>query len=229
MKYLIQLVIGVLWLVMGCGTAFDSVDGDGSIVAEGPVFICGNGVLEPSEECDDGAFNRNDTIEGCRRDCTRLVCGAAFFAGFNEEGEVSCIPHVVFEGNARIDGEEAIRRLDGYTLIEGNLVIIDSLPYEVSLVGLREVRGSLWVWDTRDLEALKLQELARVGGDILFRNNSDLQELFLQNLQEVGGNLAIAFNARLPTCVAWDISRQVGEGNVQGVIKIEANKSDSCD
>jgi len=229
MKYLIQLVIGALWFVMGCGTAFDSADGNGGMVAEGPVSVCGNGVLEPSEECDDGSFNRNDTIEGCRRDCTRLVCGDAFFAGFNGKGEVSCIPHVVFEGDARIDGVEALEGLDGYTQIEGNLVFIDSLPDQVSLAGLREIRGSLWVWNTTTLRTLKVQKLERVGGDILFRNNSDLQELSLESLQEVGGNLAIAFNARLPTCVAWDISRQVGEGNVQGVIKIEANKPDSCD
>ncbi len=56
---------------VGCFT--DSLDGalqDPVRCAEGP--LCGDGMIEPPEECDDGNTTPGD---GCRADCTFEVCG----------------------------------------------------------------------------------------------------------------------------------------------------------
>jgi hypothetical protein len=39
--------------------------------------VCGNGTLEGTEECDDGAGNSNTTPDACRTDCRRAQCGDA--------------------------------------------------------------------------------------------------------------------------------------------------------
>ena len=36
---------------------------------------CGNGIVEPGEECDDGALNSDTTPDACRSDCTNPSCG----------------------------------------------------------------------------------------------------------------------------------------------------------
>jgi cysteine-rich repeat protein len=40
-----------------------------------PVPICGNGVIEAGEECDNGAANSDAVADACRRDCTKARCG----------------------------------------------------------------------------------------------------------------------------------------------------------
>ena len=142
---------------------------------------------------------------------------------------VSCVPHVDYPGDLRLQGEETIEEYAGYTRILGSLVLAGELPEAVELPELIEIKGNLWVWDTRQLREVRMGKLERVLGDILFRNNADLRVLGFSRLREVGGNLAIAFNAQLPTCVAEDVFRQVGEANVRGSIKIEDNQADACD
>ena len=51
---------------------------------------CGNGVVDPGEECDDGAENSDQVADACRSDCTLPVCGD----GVTDAGEetASCMP-----------------------------------------------------------------------------------------------------------------------------------------
>jgi len=63
--------------------ALDQFNNNGECKGEGPV--CGNGIVEPGEECDDGNTNNDDS---CRNDCTKCpppapVCGN----GIVESGE----------------------------------------------------------------------------------------------------------------------------------------------
>jgi MYXO-CTERM domain-containing protein len=37
--------------------------------------LCGDGVLDPLEGCDDGASNSDSAPDACRTDCTRPRCG----------------------------------------------------------------------------------------------------------------------------------------------------------
>lgn len=43
--------------------------------SETPVSVCGNGTLEPGEDCDDGAGNSDTDPDACRTDCTSPMCG----------------------------------------------------------------------------------------------------------------------------------------------------------
>ncbi len=52
----------------GCNTSSSNLDNDCSPV-------CGNGVAESPEECDDGAFNSDTTSNACRTNCLRAHCG----------------------------------------------------------------------------------------------------------------------------------------------------------
>lgn len=52
----------------------NTVAGDGcsaSCVLE----TCGNGIVDPGEECDDGAGNSDTLADACRTDCTNAACG----------------------------------------------------------------------------------------------------------------------------------------------------------
>lgn len=37
--------------------------------------ICGNGIVEFSEDCDDGTLNSDVAVDGCRMNCRRAYCG----------------------------------------------------------------------------------------------------------------------------------------------------------
>lgn len=54
------------------------------IYSETPTAICGNGVLEAGEECDDGVGNSDTDPDACRTDCTSPECGD----GVVDSGEI---------------------------------------------------------------------------------------------------------------------------------------------
>lgn len=62
-------VVGWL-LLLGLSVACGSRTGLGDPRAAAP--LCGNGVLDPGEECDDG---NDDDTDACRNDCKRARCG----------------------------------------------------------------------------------------------------------------------------------------------------------
>lgn len=51
------------------------------VTTDDPGSICGNGVLEPGEDCDDGNF---DNLDDCLADCTPASC----FDGYTNQDEV---------------------------------------------------------------------------------------------------------------------------------------------
>lgn len=67
----VRLVINVLEccdhqaLVTGATLWFDAE----------PILTCGNGVLDPGEECDNGVNNSDTLPDACRTNCTEAGCG----------------------------------------------------------------------------------------------------------------------------------------------------------
>ena len=47
----------------------------GRLTITAPAQVCGNGVVESAEACDDGAANSDTEADACRTDCTLPVCG----------------------------------------------------------------------------------------------------------------------------------------------------------
>ena len=37
--------------------------------------VCGNGVIETGEDCDDGTLNSDVAVDGCRMSCRYAYCG----------------------------------------------------------------------------------------------------------------------------------------------------------
>jgi cysteine-rich repeat protein len=62
------LIIGVA----ACGSRTGLFEGTSESTPTGPVPMCGNGVLDPSETCDDGNVAPNDS---CTSSCTKARCG----------------------------------------------------------------------------------------------------------------------------------------------------------
>jgi hypothetical protein len=46
--------------------------------------VCGNGVLETGEECDNGAGNSDTLPDACRSSCRRAFCGDAVIDLFED-------------------------------------------------------------------------------------------------------------------------------------------------
>jgi hypothetical protein len=59
---------------------------DDLCVVANPASICGDGVVSPTEECDDGSAN-GDVADACRTYCRRPICGDGIVDG-NEECDV---------------------------------------------------------------------------------------------------------------------------------------------
>jgi hypothetical protein len=53
----------------------DDGPGEPDQADEEPEPVCGNGILEEGEECDDGTLNSDTTPDACRLDCTNPGCG----------------------------------------------------------------------------------------------------------------------------------------------------------
>jgi hypothetical protein len=68
----------VLLLLAGLGLAAcgdDDVPVDNNNNGNSQQTLCGNGVTEGSEACDDGAANSDIAADACRTDCTLPRCG----------------------------------------------------------------------------------------------------------------------------------------------------------
>ena len=67
------VICGVLALsgvLIGCGS------GEGTDPGPDPDPMCGDGMVDDGEECDDGEDNNSDTVaDACRTDCSDPVCG----------------------------------------------------------------------------------------------------------------------------------------------------------
>ena len=66
------LVFLAAWALTGCATSNDRQPrGDGGASFDAVTIVCGNGIVEPSEECDDGNLLAGD---GCSPTCTLEGC-----------------------------------------------------------------------------------------------------------------------------------------------------------
>lgn len=70
-----------------------------------PAGVCGDGVIDPQEQCDSGALNSDTTPDACRTTCVRARCGDAVIDSSEEcdDGNVAggdgCGPTCLLEGN----------------------------------------------------------------------------------------------------------------------------------
>jgi cysteine-rich repeat protein len=64
-----------------CPTGSASLNWVASALEVPPAAFCGDGVVDPGEECDDG---NDDDFDGCRNDCTTPICGD----GIVDDGEL---------------------------------------------------------------------------------------------------------------------------------------------
>ena len=69
-------ILCMFWLAsfvcLSCGDS-TSADGNGNDAGSG--VYCGNGILEPGEECDEGEYNSDTEPDGCRTNCRAALCG----------------------------------------------------------------------------------------------------------------------------------------------------------
>ncbi len=68
------LLTCVLFAAVGCGDD-DGQANDNNVNNNNGVGICGDGVLDTGEACDDGASNSDSEPDGCRTDCRAFYCG----------------------------------------------------------------------------------------------------------------------------------------------------------
>ena len=88
--------------VFACGDNKKGPEDAGS--DDGPTDLCGNGVVEGNEQCDDGDANGTQGAR-CKTNCT-WTCTGDTFCTDNEpcNGEETCVDHACVAGTAEADG-----------------------------------------------------------------------------------------------------------------------------
>jgi len=71
-RVLVSLVVAGLVVACGGSSDGDNPGGGGSGGSEPPVPVCGNGVVEDGEACDDG---NDDDTDACLTTCVAARCG----------------------------------------------------------------------------------------------------------------------------------------------------------
>ncbi len=70
------IVLGLTMLVwVACGDDNGGQTNQNNTNVNDNVSVCGNGTMEPGEQCDDGAANSDSTPNACRTDCRSPYCG----------------------------------------------------------------------------------------------------------------------------------------------------------
>ena len=97
--------------------------------------FCGDGVLDPDEECDDGENNSDTLGNACRLNCTLPYCGDGIWDDLSEECD---------DGNFwDVDGcGQNCLLEEGYFEVEPN-----SNPSQAQLLNTTSIQGSLWEGD----------------------------------------------------------------------------------
>ncbi len=72
-RWLIPIVALAAPLVLGAACGDDDVTNDNQ--NDTPLPVCGNGVMETGEQCDDGAENSDLEADACRTNCRVAICG----------------------------------------------------------------------------------------------------------------------------------------------------------
>ncbi len=75
MRYSVNFLC-VFWLVVGGGCGDDQSNSNvNSNVNNANQRVCGNGLLEDGEQCDNGSENSDSVVDACRTDCRTAYCG----------------------------------------------------------------------------------------------------------------------------------------------------------
>ncbi|MCC6644300.1 MAG: C-type lectin domain-containing protein [Polyangiaceae bacterium] len=147
----------------GAGQAGGGQAGGGQAGAGGaPSPVCGNGVAEPGEECDDGD---QDDKDGCRNDCT-VDCGR-FGNGKKDPSTFHC--YWVHEGTfGDAPWSEAVKRCKDEG---GHLAIVGSAAENGFLSVVHDGEHWLGATDGRDLKASGAGTYTWVDGSALSYSN----------------------------------------------------------
>ena len=100
----------LLGVIAGCG-GNDNGNGDGGVdgSVDGGDPVCGDSVVEDTEECDDGDSNSDTVADACRLDCTNATCGDGVVdTGEECDGENQCenCVSVAVCGDEAVGGDE---------------------------------------------------------------------------------------------------------------------------
>lgn len=182
--------------------------------------VCGNGIIEAAEVCDDGNDDNDDT---CSSDCTQLnLCPDGVLEGDFTVPNRSDLGLALLEKCTIIDGNlyikdadlQDIEQLGRVTEISGDLIIgatygvdspeggfvdyVDTWSDRIELndlggfEALTTIGGTLTIGDTTLTDFTGLNHLRSIGGDLVVWNNDELTSLDgLDALETIGGSLII--------------------------------------
>lgn len=78
MKNLKTLVVCLPLFLLGCGSPYylaNSNNENNNVNNSNHTPVCGDGILDPGESCDDGSANSDSLPDACRTDCRTAYCG----------------------------------------------------------------------------------------------------------------------------------------------------------
>jgi len=105
------MAVSAVAFLVACGGDGGSDDGAGGSGGGGGAAVCGNGVMEPGEDCDRGADNSDQRPNACRTDCRLFRCGdGTIDRGEACDGGAFCSAACALQpgcGNGVREGDEA--------------------------------------------------------------------------------------------------------------------------
>lgn len=185
--------------LFSCGKSFEhrfqedamtdaSIFGDAQIVSSLFNAVCGNGIVESGEDCDDGNRKGGDT---CSSDCLSFnLCPGAIlnddYETFNRNGfDLSYL-----SGCKQITGDLILYSLPMYSAED-----VYAITNIEDLKDITTIDGNLEIMGTQLTNLTGLEQLTFVGGDLAISGNTALKDLKgLESLTEVGGDLIIGSN-----------------------------------
>jgi len=120
---------------LGCmpsktGACFVCTNKEGTMIAQASPYICGNAILEPGEQCDEGAQNSDGMNALCRTNCRIAGCG---------DGILDTPLEICDDGNTRNgDGcSQVCQRERGAPVatLPGQVIELPFLPGNGSVIG----------------------------------------------------------------------------------------------
>lgn len=198
-------------------------------------FQCGNGKVEPGEECDNGAQNSDTVQNGCRTNCVKAYCGDAVCDSPENCGNCGndcgdCGPQLC--GGKRCRADQACVAGQCTFPCQGSQVPGDYATIQAAVSALSPVGGTICVKAGTYNENLTIapalalnligvsQDVVTVAGSVTFNSNSGSGTIAMRGFTVLKGVFVTDTNAAHPIALVGMRLRNTTAGSNAHAVRV---------